>query len=297
MINQKCAICGKANYAILYPANFDPKKIDEKTFSARRLPDRIHYQMVKCRKCGLVYSSPILEREKIEKLYKKSFVSYDEQLENLIETYGYYLKKLKLPKKRKERLLEIGCGNGFFLEEALRQGYSEVYGVEPGVASAGQANKEIRKNIIVDIFKKDQFKNNFFDVICCFQTLDHLIDPNGVLSECYKILKKGGLVLFFNHDVESLSAKLLKDKSPIIDIEHIYLFSKKTMRQIFEKHKFTIIEIKGAKNVHFLNYWIYLFPLPQPLKKTALKIFESLRLDKLKIRVNPGNLYLTARKK
>src|SRR3989344_1045654 len=94
MIQQTCAICGRNNYTVLYPENFDVNKINSRIFSARRLPDRIHYQIVRCKNCNLVYSTPILEHEKIEKLYKKSFTAYDEHLENLKETYGYYLKEL-----------------------------------------------------------------------------------------------------------------------------------------------------------------------------------------------------------
>ncbi len=95
MINQTCAICEKNNYEVLYPENFDIKKINSRIFSARRLPDRMHYQMVQCKTCGLVYSTPILEYEKLEKLYKKSSKSYNKHLENLRETYGYYLRELE----------------------------------------------------------------------------------------------------------------------------------------------------------------------------------------------------------
>ena len=54
-----CAICQNSNYKILYKPNFDIKKVDYNIFSARRLPDKIHYRIVKCKKCGLIYSNPI----------------------------------------------------------------------------------------------------------------------------------------------------------------------------------------------------------------------------------------------
>ena len=257
MINQTCAICEKNNYTILYPENFNLEQINSRIFSARRLPDRIHYQIVKCKKCDLVYSTPILEYDKIEKLYKKSFTSYNEHLENLKETYGFYLKELsrhprpaspieadrrswdrgssldsRLRGNNKPKLLEIGCGNGFFLEEAIRQGY-EVYGVEPGKPSIEKAKPSIRKNIINDIFRSGQFKKNFFTVICCFQTFDHMPNPDETLVESYKLLKKGGLMLFFNHDIGAWQNRWLGEKSPVIDIEHTYLYDKKTMHKIF----------------------------------------------------------------
>src|SRR3990167_5103332 len=153
MIHQKCALCERDEYAVLYKANFRLQDIDEKIFSARRLPDKIHYQIVKCNNDGLIYSTPILEYKKIEKLYRKSFTTYDEHIKNLNETYGYYLKQLNRFKSKKSRLLEIGCGNGFFLKEALFQGYKEVFGVEPGSKTVSMAPPEIRKNIVIDLFK------------------------------------------------------------------------------------------------------------------------------------------------
>lgn len=327
MITQVCAICGKNNYRVLYPENFDIKNLDERTFSARRLPDKVHYRIVQCKTCRLVYSNPILPYSRIVALYKKSFTSYDEHIENLKETYGFYLKKLEKFRKglkisvsndlsgaqlkrsedehahRSEKrgienlfLLEIGCGNGFFLEEALKQGYGQVYGVEPGKKSVEKANSKIKKNIVVDIFRPGLFKKNFFDVVCCFQTLDHIPDPNSFLQECFAVLKKGGLVLFLNHDVSSLSARILREGSPIIDIEHTYLFDKKTMTQIFKKHRFKILEVSDATNIHHLSHWIHLFPFPRLIKILLSRFLEFTHLGKIKIKLNPGNVVLIAKK-
>lgn len=323
MIQQRCAICEKDNATLLYSANFDVKQLDARIFSARRLPDRIHYRMVRCNKCNLAYSTPILEYKKLEKLYKKSFMQYDEHLDNLKETYGHYLKEInkfrneshmpvltdlraapgsKHAQKDKERgiknhqkLLEIGCGNGFFLEEAKQQGY-DVYGVEPGVQSVKKARNDIRKHIKVDIFRPKLFKAGFFDVICCFQTFDHIPDPNGLLKECHRVLRKGGVILFFNHDIGALQNKLMGERSPIIDIEHTYLFDKKTMEMIFKKHKFNILEVKSAFNIHHLSYWLHLFPIPNSLKLPLIKFLNSTGIGKWKLKLNPGNLVLFAQK-
>ncbi len=322
MITQVCAICEKNNFEVLYPENFDIKKINSRIFSARRLPDRIHYRMVKCNNCSLVYSTPILEYSKLEKLYKKSYTRYDEHLDNLKETYGYYLKELKkyfpmsfwrsdvshddrILKRSyrslrslqddKRKLLEIGCGNGFFLEEAKHQGY-EVHGVEPGEQSVKKARLDIRKRIKIDIFRLNLFPKNFFDVICCFQTFDHVPDPNSMLKESYRVLKKGGIMLFFNHDIGALQNKMMGERSPIIDIEHTYLFDKKTMRKIFEKHKFQVIKVKSAFNIHHLSYWTQLFPIPNVVKLLLIKFFDKTGLGKIKIKLNPGNLVLIAKK-
>ncbi len=296
MIYQKCALCNKSNYRILYKKNFNESHFNEKIFSARRLPDRIHYQIVKCKKCSLVYSTPVIEYKKLEKLYKKSFLDYDEHLENLKNTYGFYLKSLEKLHVKKGALLEIGCGNGFFLEEAKKQGYKNVYGVEPGKKSVEKAKQNIRKNIKVSILKKSLFKRNAFDVICCFQTFDHVPNPNEFLEVCHKILKKGGLLLFLHHDIESFSARLLKERSPIIDIEHMYLYSKNTMSEILRKNRFEVLGVGSAFNIHNLGYWLRLFPVPNVIKLFSLRLLRFIHMDQIKIRINPGNIVILGRK-
>lgn len=296
MLNQACAICEKNDFKIIYKKNFNISNIDEKVFSARRLPDKIHYQIVKCNQCGLVYSNPILFYTQIEKLYKKSFTRYDSQITNLTETYGFYLRELGKYQINKTSLLEIGCGNGFFLKEALKQGYKQVFGVEPGKKSVEKADVKIKKNIIIDIFKSGLFKKNFFDVICCFQTFDHIADPNQFLTECFNILKPKGLIIFYNHDVRSISARLLGERSPIIDIEHTYLYSQSTINKIFQKHKFKVLKVGNAFTIHKLSYWLFLLPLPIKIKTILLKIISILKLNNLKIKINPGNLFIIAQK-
>lgn len=296
MIHQTCAICETDKATVLYPENFDIKRIDEKTFSARRLPDRVHYRMVTCSTCGLVYSDPILEFDKIAALYKQSIVTYDSHVENLKKTYGRYLKELETYGVTKGKMLEIGCGNGFFLEEAVAQGYTDVNGVEPGEKSAKSARSDIVEKIIIDMFTPKLFEKNSFDVICCFQTLDHIPNPNEFLSACHSVLKKGGLVLFFNHDVGALTAKLFGERSPIIDIEHTYLYNKKTMQQIFEKHRFNVLKVASPLSVHTLSYWMRLIPMPKKIKPFVLSILDKIGLGKMNIWFKAGNIYLIAQK-
>ena len=143
--NTRCAICGtEGNAAELYPANFDPQALNPAVFSARRLPDRVHYRLVKCKTCGLVRSDPIATPELLAQLYHQSTFTYTDEVADLKRTYGRYLAGLDKYGARKDTLLEIGCGNGFFLQQALAQGYRSVRGVEPSRAAVSQAAPEVR---------------------------------------------------------------------------------------------------------------------------------------------------------
>src|SRR5258708_3974603 len=58
-----CAICGTfGNAAELYPPTYDAASFNERVFSARRLPDTIHYRLVRCLACGLARSDPAADR-------------------------------------------------------------------------------------------------------------------------------------------------------------------------------------------------------------------------------------------
>ncbi|KKQ51499.1 MAG: Methyltransferase type 11 [Candidatus Woesebacteria bacterium GW2011_GWA1_39_21b] len=298
MLAIHCAICGKKEkLQDLYKENFDVKKINFATFSARRTPDRIHYRFVKCLRCGLIFSNPILEEKKITALYLKSDFHYSQESEYVGKTYTFYLEKL-LPKtgRSKLKLLDVGCGNGFFLEKAQEIGIKHVYGIEPGKASVKKAPKDLQKRIKIDILRKGLFKINSFDIICCFHTLDHVTDPNEFLKITRSLLKKGGTCFFIVHNTDGLSVKLFGEKSPIFDIEHVYLFNPKTLVKIFKKNKFRKIQVIDIKNRYPLKYWFRMTPFPKKIKESILKLLKLTKTDSLPLSLSAGNIGIVAYK-
>lgn len=294
MITINCPICGPhIDYKVIYKENLPKEDAD---FSARKNPDFYHYQMVKCNKCGLLYSNPILENDKINKLYLKSKFEYDVEVENLKETYGYYLSKVNKVVSDKGKILEVGCGNGFFLEKALQMGYRDIVGVEPSIEAINKANLNVKNKIIHGVFDPSIFPNESFDVACFFQVIEHIVDVNGFLSGCYNKLKKGGVFLGIGHDLDSLASRILRDRCPIINDEHIYVFNRKTLKMIFEKNGFKVLEVGSVANIYSLGYWLGMFPLPFFLKKKLASLFKALNLYDKKIKLRAGNIYIIAKK-
>lgn len=292
----KCALCGQnQRIKILYPATFK-KDVPADTYSARRKPDRIHYQIVQCQNCGLVFSTPVFPPSKITKLYQESICTYAEQIPSLTKTYLKLFGKIKSSLPKEPTVLEIGCGNGFFLESLRRKGIANVFGVEPSKIMVNQAPPEIRKNLTIDVFKNGQFPKNYFNLICSFHTLDHVIDPNEFVSETFVLLKRDGIVLIVVHDTQGLSVKLFGEKSPIFDIEHIYLFSKKTLRQLFVKHGFEVLKISSLINTYPLSYWWQMTPFPSALKTLLDPLLEKSRLGNIPLPLPAGNIFLIAKK-
>jgi len=293
----RCAICDtEANTTELYPANFNRQAFNPAVFSARRLPDRIHYRLVKCNTCGLVRSDPVADPQTIARLYARSTFDYKAEVANLQLTYGQQLRTLEKYGVQKGALLEVGCGNGFFLEVARAQGYAKVRGVEPGATAVAQASAKIRPDIVCDVMRSGLFEPKQFDVICMFQTLDHLPQVGLVLEECFRLLKPGGLMLCINHNVEALSAKLLREASPIVDIEHTYLYSPATITRLFSRYGFLKRDVRSVSNRYTLHYLLRLTPLPGALKEVLLAGLSLSALGQVRLSLPLGNMRTIAQK-
>jgi len=293
----RCAICGTSgNAQELYPANFDLGAFKPEVFSARRSPDRIHYRIVRCDACGLVRSDPVANSEALRQLYTQSTFDYGEELSGLQRTYGRYLKKLDRYSIKRKSLLEIGAGNGFFLEVALQQGYTDVWGVEPSIDAVEQADPHVRSHLVCDVMRPSLFPPATFDVVCLFQVFDHIAEPGMVLDECYNALRSGGVILCLVHNIEALSARLLGRFSPIIDIEHTYLYSPKTIASIFAMHNFRPVQVGRVVNTYSLKYLAHLFPLPKHLKLHIANWTNISLFGNFQFTVPLGNLYLIGRK-
>ena len=107
-----CPVCGEGNkFRVRYQQDFDKSALD---FVGRKTPDHMHFRIVQCRTCGLRYSNPILSKEEIVELYRRSDFIQEPQLKNMVSDYvGEFKKIAHLIKGRS--ILEVGCSNGFFL--------------------------------------------------------------------------------------------------------------------------------------------------------------------------------------
>lgn len=292
-----CAICGTlGNSTELYPPTYDEAAFNERIFSARRVPDTIHYRMVRCRNCGLVRSDPSANQASLSDLYERSSFDYAAEVPNLRRTYARYLAKAR-SRSRGRTFLEIGCGSGFMLEEALAQGYETVRGVEPSQKAIAAAPPSVRNRIVLGIMKPGLFADGEFDTVCMFQVFDHLPEPGAILDQVHALLIPSGLLLCFNHNVTSLSARILGERSPIVDIEHCYLYSLETIRRLMEKHGFDVVDAGAATNTLTLRHFLHLLPSPGKLKGRLLAAAENTRIGRVPLRIPLGNLYAIGRRR
>ena len=293
-IKKHCLFCENpsaceqdGNLVMLYPQTFEDEDLNAEVFSARRVTEHFHYKIFKCKKTGLIFSGEILSDDVLLKLYAGSKITFNEYTHLIRKDYWRHLKPFAAS-LIKERALEIGCSNGFFLEELLEQGYREVFGCEPSLEAKNLAPSRVKENIYSGFFTQGIYPDNFFDLVCSFQTLDHLSEPLDILKTCYNILKPGGHAYFITHDVNGLQARIFGEKSPIIDVEHIYLFNNKTLSMLGEKAGFRTIKTFSVRNTYPLKYWMSHAPIP--MKKFFLNIAKHTGLENRNISIRAGNL-------
>lgn len=281
----------------VYPANFDPADLNADTFSARRMPDHLHYRMVRNGETGLLRADPILDIETLANLYRESTVTYFDIEAHITRTYLEYAERVwpVIPDKR--GVLEIGCGDGCVLAEFAGQGFETVAGVEPSAEAAARGREAGRPYIREGLLTDGLFAPETFSLITGFQVLDHIPNPNDVLGTCHGLLAPGGITYWICHDIEHWLPKLLGKRCPMIDIEHTVLYNKRTIRALFEQNGFEVLDVFSVANKYPLGYWLHLAPIPGAIRNVFQKLFAVTGLEKLLLRANLGNQGIVARKK
>lgn len=255
----------------------------------------MHFRIVQCSGCGLIYSNPILPMEEIEELYRRSEFISEEQLSHMVRDYLEIFLRY-IGSMDKGALLEVGCANGFFLERIGEFGFTHCRGVEPGREAVEKASRTVRPFIVNDFLKPGMFPRESFDVVCGFQIFDHLIDPNGFLQMVRDYLKPGGRLLLIHHNIKALMPVLLGARASTYDISHIHLWDKKTMRLIFEKNGLKPEKMRNVTNRYQLDHVIRMLPLPGGLKEGTRQIFRRLHLSDLVIKAAVENMLCVGRK-
>ena len=295
-IATQCPICESLGNAVaLYPSNVDETSFSTQVFSARRLPDRRHYQWVRCKSCTLLRSDPVLDVD-LEKLYVESTFDYSTEIDGLKKTYLKLVNKALKGKSFKKSIFEVGGGNGFFLEAAKDSQFAKVAGVEPSTEAINAARADIKPHMIASMMKSGVLEDSSFEVGAMFHTLDHLSDPVSTLKDCFAALQSGGVFVVAIHNERSWSARLMKERSPIIDVEHTHLYTLASGEALFRKIGFTEVR-SGAYNNHYsLAYILHLIPISRTLRKRILGSFLGSVLSKIKVVLPLGNMWVAGTK-
>jgi 2-polyprenyl-3-methyl-5-hydroxy-6-metoxy-1,4-benzoquinol methylase len=290
-----CPICNGRHSRILYGAKL-PAVFDE---TAPPSPYSAHYQINRCEKCGLTYSSPVMDDRGVSKLYEESSetnVSPGEE-DNVRRTMALYYRLAASYLGGRERMLDIGCDMGFMLEAAKADGFKELHGIEP-VPAARCIAQTIEGAIITDkFFEATDYAANHFDLITLIHVLDHLYDPRIVLQRALKTLRPGGIVVAVVHNVRSLLGLILGERFPVFNLYHHYFFNKDTLAELFRRQGFEVVKVVATRNCYSLGFFAQRLPaVPDALRQAAFRGLQAVRVADIPITIPVGNIGIVARR-
>ena len=251
---------------------------------------------VRCLNCDLVYVKTPPDEIVLHEAYQSADYDTSEEALSAAETYISHMNEVVSKLNLNSKILEIGSGSGDFLYSLKKKGFTDLIGIEPSISAINSAHPEIKSHLQEGVFQVDDFQEMNYDLVCSFMTLEHVYDPREISESVNKILKKGGYFAIVVHDYRSLVNRVLGKKSPIIDIEHMQLFSKKSIESLFNKTNYEDIQIKDFYNHYSINYWIRLSPLPNLIKNIFIKLLNKFNLGNFKIKINVGNMIVSGRK-
>lgn len=291
--SRPCPVCGAThdNATVFLAQNIDESRIVGSSFASRKVPEYMNHEMIRCGGCDLVYVPRAPQQDDLAESYHAAEYDSSQEAEDAADAYETAIAPLlaKLA-GRTDAALEIGTGTAAFLERLQKAGFTSLIGIEPSVAAISAAPENRRAWIQEGIYEPEMYPANSFDMIACFMTLEHVRDPGTLLAAAYDMLRPGGAFVAVTHDYHSLVNRILGRRSPIIDIEHMQLFSNPSMRALYEGRGFQDVYCESFRNAYRPSYWARLFPMPDAIKSVATKWIAATPLDEVRVPINVGNM-------
>ena len=161
------------------------------------------------------------------------------------------------------KILDFGCGKGCFSNYlSVRYPESILYGVDISKKNISFAEKRKKSEnqhfIVIEKEKKLNFKDNYFHIIYINEVLEHVGNPDIVLSEIKRVLCTKGLLYITTplKDSEQLLAQQNKDY--LNQVNHLRTFDKKELAEKIEHYGFKIKSHITYNAIEHL-YWRQLF--------------------------------------
>jgi len=256
--------------------NYEPCPLCENT-SYQQLFVIDKYPIILCLRCGLCRTKHDLHPIDFMQLYGTNYFKMSDP--KRVGYANYYAMENTLRQNFRKRcravkktipkgftkLFEIGTGPGFFLDECRKIGF-DVEGIELSQDAVTFARETLNLNVtnskIEDVKAKDKF-----DVICSWDTIEHVSDPNNFLNTVTNLLDENGYLFLSTGDRDSLVARISRSKWHLYTPPaHLFFFSKKTLSLLLKKHGFTVISVK---------YPIYSYTIAYLLEKGLAPINKT----------------------
>jgi 2-polyprenyl-3-methyl-5-hydroxy-6-metoxy-1,4-benzoquinol methylase len=170
------------------------------------------------------------------------------------------------------KVLEIGCGHGGFVAMLHQAGF-DAMGLELSPSIVKFATDTFAIPVLTGPLEDQNLSPASFDAIVMMDVLEHLPNPIHTLDQCLKLLKPDGIVLLQTPAYpEHLSLRQMTEsghKFPMMldPNEHLYLFSKSSVRELFRR--------LGATHIEFVPAMFPYYDMSLVASRSSLRQFDS----------------------
>lgn len=229
------------------------------------------FSLVRCENCGMVFHQRILTPEWLNLLYSQWI--NDAQIEHMEAEYQtanereilfergrqcmkhlLRLQKLLLPNTTERfRVLDYGCGDGYFLALAKLFGFG-AYGIDFSSVRNERAAK-MGIAIFNNLESLESYQIGRMHAATLFQVLEHLEDPLAVLSKIANTMEDGGIFIVEVPDCRGISQpQNFSEFHAVHPLEHINAFTSITLKRMCEQVGFVSIKrIPAQVTTSFLD--------------------------------------------
>lgn len=208
------------------------------------------YYYYRCNQCETAFVHPQPDAAHLSNFYDNFHLSnaqgglYDETDDRVKLDFPAKLDLIKrFIKPTNARLLDVGCGKGFFISAAQKVGFN-AEGIDlssTGIEFATKVlNVKATRGHIEDLATSD-FANKF-DAVTFFATIEHLPDPVSTLKAIHTSLKPGGYLVCDTGCGSVSSEKLLAGHNQWFDApQHLFVFSERGILNALQDAGFKVI--------------------------------------------------------
>lgn len=145
--------------------------------------------------------------------------------------------------KAGDRVLDIGCGNGRFLNYLQRFGKYDLNGVELPGKAADRAKKIPNLKIKEGVFQPNDFPEASLKLVTMFHVFEHLPNPRETLTAIRQSIASNGRLIVSFPNIESWQAKLFRGHWLHLDPpRHLALYGTKSFTRLAKEAGFDVID-------------------------------------------------------